>query len=267
MTHAEAPEQAGWGMARAQIVLTIDIDWAPDFAIDFVAERLMAGGCRATWFVTHESPAVRRLANFPELFDLGIHPNFLPGSSHGNTQDEVLDHCMSLVPNALSMRTHCLVQSTPLLANVMARTPISVDVSLFLPDVPALQPFEYQWSGRTLLRVPYIWEDDFEMERSRPNWNANRLLRSGGGPKVFDFHPIHVYLNSPNAEQYREVKRRYPDLTKVTESQLASHVHSGAGTRTLFADLLERVAGDFESVRIKDIYELWRDGSPALKVG
>ena len=163
------------------------------------------------------------------------------------------------------MRTHCLVQSTPLLANVMARTPISVDVSLFLPDVPAPQPFEYHWNGRSLLRVPYIWEDDFEMERSRPDWSADRLLRFGDGPRVFDFHPIHVYLNSSDAEGYREIKRRYPDLTKVTESQLAPHVHSGAGTRTLYAELLQRVTGGVESVRIKDIYERWRNGSDAMK--
>src|SRR5207244_3974947 len=80
-----------------------------------VAEQLMASQVRATWFVTHMSPAISRLRRNPELFELGIHPNFLPGSTHGDTPDAVLRHCRALVPDAVSMRTHCLVQSTLLL--------------------------------------------------------------------------------------------------------------------------------------------------------
>lgn len=34
-------------------VITLDIDWAPDFVIDAVAEQLVQAGVWATWFVTH----------------------------------------------------------------------------------------------------------------------------------------------------------------------------------------------------------------------
>ncbi len=43
------------------VVLTVDVDWAPDFTIDFVAEQLIAHKVQATWFVTHWSPAIARL--------------------------------------------------------------------------------------------------------------------------------------------------------------------------------------------------------------
>ena len=59
------------------LVLTLDMDWAPDCAIDFVSEELVSREVRATWFVTHASPAVHRLREHPELFELGIHPNNL----------------------------------------------------------------------------------------------------------------------------------------------------------------------------------------------
>ena len=50
-----------------EIALTLDVDWAPDFMIDFAAEILVEHGVRATWFVTHDSPALTRLRAQPIL--------------------------------------------------------------------------------------------------------------------------------------------------------------------------------------------------------
>ena len=86
------------------LVLSFDIDWAPDFAIDAVAQKLISRSVKATWFVTHLSPAISRLAERPDLFELGIHPNFLPGSDHGGSPAEVLAFMNTLVPNAVSVR-------------------------------------------------------------------------------------------------------------------------------------------------------------------
>lgn len=80
------------------VVLTFDIDWAPDFMIDFVAEGLTQRRVRATWFVTHASPAVEWLREHPDLFELGIHPNFAPGSTQGDSPEAVLRHCLRLEP-------------------------------------------------------------------------------------------------------------------------------------------------------------------------
>lgn len=102
-------------------LLTLDIDWAPDCTIEWIARTLVARQVRATWFVTHLSPAVERLRDHPDLFQLGIHPNFLAGSSHGDTTDAVLGHCMGLVPEALTMRSHALVQSPPIWAGSCPR--------------------------------------------------------------------------------------------------------------------------------------------------
>ncbi|HEY8645027.1 MAG TPA: hypothetical protein VIL77_04030 [Gaiellaceae bacterium] len=63
--------------------LTLDVDWCPDSAIDDVAELLIERDVPATWLVTHTSPAIDRLRLRADLFELGIHPNFLPGSTHG----------------------------------------------------------------------------------------------------------------------------------------------------------------------------------------
>lgn len=238
------------------VLVTLDVDWAPDFAIDLAAEELLRNRVRATWFVTHDSPAIQRLRSYPELFELGIHPNFLSGSSHGATPREVLSHCLELVPEAVSARTHCLFQSTPLLCEMIDSTPIRLDGSLYLPHAASISPVPYEWNGRRMLRVPHFWEDDFEMARARPNWRVESLLANGDGLKVFDFHPIHVYLNSRTPDAYNRVKGTASQLPEVTEANAAPHVQAGAGARTVFMDLVAHQANS-ESLRMIDLEQRW----------
>jgi hypothetical protein len=250
----DLPEGTGF---PSVLCLTIDIDWAPDFAIDLVAEHLVSRKVRSTWFVTHLSPAVARLRRYPELFELGIHPNFLPGSTHGDTPAAILRHCMALVPDATSMRTHALVQSTPLLEQILKETPVVADASLFLPGTPFLCPVEYQWSGRRMIRVPYFWEDDYEIQRRKSCWRLASLLSCHGGLKVFDFHPIHVFLNSIDEGPYRALKKRYGSVGELVCDQAQESIHTGEGTRTLFFELVERLATVRESLTVRDICGRW----------
>jgi len=241
------------------VVLTIDIDWAPDFTIDFVAEQLIARQVRATWFVTHMSPAIARLNQYPNLFELGIHPNFLSGSTHGDTPDAVLRHCISLVPEASSVRTHFLFQSTLLLRQILTQSSITTDVSLFLPGTPYIRPVEWLCRRGTLLRIPYFWADDFEMERNLPCWRLAPHLGVGQGLKVFAFHPIHVYLNSADIEIYQTLKHRVPKISEASPHVLNTYVQTGEGTCALFKEVIAHLAAQGHSVCIQDIYNQWRN--------
>lgn len=222
--------------STADCILSLDLDWAPDAAIDAVAELLIDGGVPATWLVTHSSPAVDRLRERAGLFELGIHPNFLPGSTHGSTTAEVLDHCMALVPDAVSMRTHALVQSTPILSEVLERTPIRVDLSLFLLRAVGVEPLEYRWRGRSLVRIPYVWEDDVELENGTLDAGFASIL-GASGVKVFDFHPAHVFLNSSSMNAYRRVSGTLP------HADLTPHVEQGRGVGVVFRELIGAIAG------------------------
>lgn len=221
--------------------ITIDVDWAPDFAIDWVAEQLVARSVPATWFLTHESAAVDRLRQRPDLFDLGIHPNFSPGSTHGATPAEVLRHCLAIVPGARIMRTHQLVQSTPLLAEVMRTTPIIADCSLFLPHATAVETTVLWYDGRPLVRIPYIWEDDLEVERPRPVWRLHDMVR----PRlpILSFHPIHLFLNSISMDAYRHLKAQARVVSDIPASKVLELIASGPGPRTMFDDLVSVLSG------------------------
>lgn len=235
------------------IAVTLDIDWAPDFVIDEVAEALAQAGVPATWFVTHASPAVDRLRGRPELFELGIHPNFLARSSHGSTVEAVMGHLLEIVPGATSMRTHGLVQSSVLLDEIATMSPISTDVSLLLPFASHLAPVRYRTRRADFVRLPYFWEDDLAMCQRNPCWTSASLLAAGSGLKIFDFHPIHIALNSPDMTAYEQLKRAAPDLVNARPTDVARNVHPGPGAGTFFAELLTAVAGLDNVACVRDI--------------
>ncbi len=236
------------------LVLSFDIDWAPDFVIDAIAEKLVAHSVKATWFVTHASPAVSRLAARPDLFELGIHPNFLPGSDHGCTPAEALAFVTGLVPNAVSVRTHALVQSGPILDAILTHTSVTVDSSLFLPRMPAIRPVPYWRRGtRTIWRVPFFWSDLAEAELDVPDWTLASLLEGGPGLKVLDFHPIHVYLNSTDGESYAGLKREVARLAEAAPDVVRRYRHDGAGAGTLFSAVVDHLASEGHSVRLCEL--------------
>ncbi|MCX6250457.1 MAG: hypothetical protein NTX61_06875 [Bacteroidetes bacterium] len=146
-------------------LISIDIDWAPDAAIDAMAKILIKKNIKATWFVTHNSPAIDRLKERKELFELGIHPNFLPNSTQGKSMKEIMDYVMAIVPYATSLRTHTLVQSSILLKDIVELYPITIDSCIFLRETPNIQPhvLYFKKNGKPLIRLPFFWEDDAEI--------------------------------------------------------------------------------------------------------
>ena len=244
-------------------VLTFDTDWCPDFAIDFVADVLVRNAVAATWFITHESPAIGRLRRHPALFEIGIHPNFLPNSTHGDSPAAVLSNCFRLVPGARSARNHGLAQSTPLLGEMM-RAGVAVDVSLFLPGSSNLQPHAFRYYGNALLRVPYNWEDDYEMSQPRRSWSFEGWNRGRPGLRVLDFHPIHVYLNAPDIGGYDAIKRALKiPVGRVAQAAAEQHVNRTEGPRTFFEEAVAWLSRN-GSARIADVESAWvaANGAP-----
>jgi peptidoglycan/xylan/chitin deacetylase (PgdA/CDA1 family) len=234
------------------LVLTFDIDWAPDFMIEHVANILINRQVKATWFVTHFSPVLSLLRIHPDLFELGIHPNFLSNSTHGMNPDEVLNHCLSLVPEARSMRTHSLMQSTPLINKAITLTPITLDSSIYLPHMEGIRPVSYWWQGKELLRLPIFWEDDLEMERADGCWTLEALTHYREGLKIFDFHVIHIYMNAKDMTQYRELRDRAP-LNQLTHSDLHQGSLQQQGSGSLFLEIADYLAESKSSLCLRDL--------------
>jgi hypothetical protein len=226
-------------------VITIDVDWAPDWAIAEVANILIANNVKATWFITSDSQEIRKLFKNSQLFEVGLHPNFEKGSTQGKKSKEVMRYLTKIAPHAKSMRTHDLVQSSRLLKMVREDFDILYDVSLLLPETPNIIPHEIFFSKtkKGLLRFPFFWEDDVEMYRPQPCFSLTCNKYNITGLKIFNFHPIHIVLNSSDMNNYYSCKHQIY-VTKCSLPDLQPYINTEYGTGTFFNELVKSISSN-----------------------
>ena len=158
--------------------ITIDIDWAPDWAIARCYEMCRDAGLPCTFFATHESDILADLRAAGPTVEIGIHPNLIGRSNTPLDYRHALDEAMGVVPEAVSMRTHSLVQSTPFFHLLLSHYPVETDVSLLLPFQEGLRPaaLHLGMGDRFLTRLPYWFEDD--IVATWPGWRWEPPKRS-----------------------------------------------------------------------------------------
>jgi len=234
-------------------IITLDTDWAPDFVIEYIVKILSANNVKATWFITHESPFLKELKN-NSLFELGIHPNFEPNSTQGNNPESILQNLKKILPHAKSIRTHGLFQSTNLLLKFQ-NFGIQNDVSMLLFKTKNLSPHYSKLLN--LFRFPFFWEDDEEMAFDS-NWLINMVNFKIPGMKIFNFHPIHIYLNSNKITNYNSMKKEI-GLQNLNEENIEKFKNkNNPGTKTFFEEIISSLKGK-ETFQIQDLRKTFED--------
>ena len=233
-------------MAAPTIHLSFDQDWAPAWTSLVLRDALAAAGVQATLFVTHPCSSLEHLRE--DGWELGWHPNYLPGSSHGSSLEEVLDTMASWVPEARGVRAHCLIRGTPYL-QAYRELNLIYDASDLRDAETDLKPF-VSWTG--LVRLPIFFEDDVHLERNLPV-RLSALRLSEPGLKVFTFHPVLVALNAADLDSYRALKadlaKRDIPLTHASHEDFAAHRQDACpGMADLLSELLAAHMGG--SIRI-----------------
>ncbi len=243
--------------------LTVDIDWAPDVAIDYLADKLLNNNIKATWFVTHWSDSIERLSRHPEIFELGWHPNFLPNSSHGKTEREVLQFMQKMLPDSKSSRSHCLVQTSPILKMMVNEFDIEIESSMLLRESHHLMPHEMFFDDRAkkLLRIPFCWEDDVEMHNPAKSWDFNNLKYHFQGLKVWNFHPMYIYLNADTMDNYEKLKRIKP-LFELSGEEIEKFRNKGQGSDTVLNGFIKYIKEkQLSSHTLSEIAGIWRENN------
>ena len=223
--------------------LTFDVDWAHDAVLQDVIELLEPSGVAATWFVTHKTPLVRRL-QINSNFEVGIRPNFNPllngDNSNGTSAAKIIDTLLDVVPRCRSVRSHSLAQSGPI-NRLFADRQITHSSNCFVPERSGihLRPW-FLSSG--LIEVPYCWAD----EHCEEKWQSFAVSRfvSLTGLVVFDFHPIHVFLNTEHLDRYERTRSLHQNPT-----ELIKHRYEGYGTRNRLMELLALAKNDVGVLR------------------
>lgn len=242
-------------------IITIDVDWVPDFIISEIADILIRNHAKATWFITHDSEATRKLSDYPKLFEVGLHPNFMENSTQGTTPKEVMTYLKKIVPDAVSVRTHALVQSTILLRMLASEFGIRNDVSLLLPRAPYIIPHRMYLSENSyLVRLPYFWQDDVEALHPTPSYSLEDKFHHIPGLKIYDFHPIHIVLNTHTLINYKNLKSN-TDIPMCKSSDITKFKNKLCGSGTFFEELIRHMSGGYT---IEDVAGTWNKDAEQL---
>jgi hypothetical protein len=235
-------------------VVTSDVDWASEFCVRDLLDALGQRGVRPTVFATHSSDFLAHAASEGRA-ELGVHPNFLPGSTHGQSVDAVIEHMFQLVPGAPCFRSHSFVDGSQITDRMAARG-VAYDSNLCLYLQPDLKPL-FHWSG--IWRFPVFWEDDVHWRRGG-DWSFARYedLFFTPGLKIINVHPFNFALNAASDGFYQAHKGH---CTSLTDSRARQLRWLGAGTRTFVLSLIDAVLS--QGHRFYTLGELYEHCCPA----
>jgi hypothetical protein len=165
----------------------------------------------------------------------GWHPNFLPGSSHGEHFSQVVEYCRTNFPGARTVRSHCYAEDS-FRWQALADAGIVADsqiVTLFQSYIAPL----VHWTG--ILRFPVFFEDDtfFEwLPNDLPIESIETTLFSPG-LKIFNFHATFVACNTPSRSHYDATRGNIFN----TLSPRPGVVFRSRGTANVMEEIFERV--------------------------
>lgn len=201
------------------ISLTIDTDWAPTPVIEDTLSIFEEFGHTVTVFSTHD-----------DGLDLGeheraLHPNFL-----GEDQDDeaILADLVDTFPDAVGTRSHSLYTHGQL-QSYYPDFGIKYESNYFMYLQDGIAPF---WMGEPVVQLPFFFIDDVALKRGELERLSPEDLISGDGMKIFAFHPVHVFLNSPTLEYYQNHKGNYQDVDELRRNR-----YSGYGIRDFLFEL------------------------------
>lgn len=192
---------------KKDIFLTFDMDWASDEVLQDFYELICELDICGTLFVTHDTKLLDVFRRDGRL-ELGIHPNYnmlLDGSAESDSVESVIATLKRIVPEAVTVRAHCLASSS-LILNEYKKYGLKYDLNILYPPKrgDCIQCF-HNIAG--LISIPFIFEDDVYMMYTEKE-SIDFYVGEGyfEAPRVFNFHPIHLFLNTDKHKTYENAK-------------------------------------------------------------
>jgi hypothetical protein len=217
------------------ICLTFDTDWMTDESLGRFLDEFPLPG-RATFFCHDVFPCLERTRH-----ELCPHP-FIRDLS--DWQAGLTDLTSRLGRRARGVRPHSCVFSHMIGVGLhdLGFEYVSQAHSMYQSG---LTPFRHPW-GVWELPIYYMDNMDFWMRTNWPSLGHEPFSRewidrslNDPGLYVFDFHPLHIALNTSSADDYQRVKARIID-DHVSPFDLT---FPGRGAREYFVELCEALAG------------------------
>ncbi len=214
--------------------LTFDVDWACDEVLEYFLDLIKEYAVAATINITHNTKLLKRI-NDDSLLEMGIHPNFnrlLNGEMPSENCGLIVDELLNIVPDAVCVRSHSLVKSTQL-TSLFSQKGLKYESNLYIPPQDGMSVAPFFFEG--MWQLPILYEDDLYLH-SREKRTADYFFdEKYASPRVFNFHPIHLFLNTEEMSRYNAAKKFYHEYDRLT----AFVNNDGWGIRAMFEEIIE----------------------------
>ena len=188
-----------------KICLTFDIDWVKDEILQPIVDKLISAKVKTTLFATHQSDLINNLDR--NLFEIGIHPNFLNIPGDYETPVKELKTWYS---EAIGARSHHLYLNSSILT-FLKKYGFHYESNYHLFLHQQLCPFSRM---KELVSIPFYWQDDTHFRMGK-DFKLEELNLNSIGLKVLAFHPMHIYMNTKNVDQYESYKEHHQNPSKL----------------------------------------------------
>lgn len=209
-------------MKNSEICLTFDTDWCRQEHVDEIIALLEERKLKSTFFITDDNPII-----VSKNVEIALHPNI------ENKSLDIIDNDLKKMKSgkkSFGVRTHKLYSSS-ILNSILENNEIQYQSNyvLFLKD-----NIEVCKGLNGVYEVPIYCMDYYLMEffGRVPNYTTlKQKFFNGKGIKVFDFHPIHIYMNTPSLDYY------YQEREKMTINKKTY------GVKDFFLELIDDLNG------------------------
>jgi hypothetical protein len=230
---------------------TADVDWASEDALDRFFKDILPYNLKPTIFVTHRSAVVDKVFREGKI-ERGIHPNFLPGSSHGNDFKTIVETVLILAPEAECFRAHRgfdVTDTTHLLASYGMKYDSNVGTLMQTRVRPTLLESR-------LIRFPIFFEDGThlynELELDFKRYERHFLTP---GIKVISLHPMNWAVNPPALKYMRAIKDSLSReaYNRMSSDTIETHRHRGRGIADFSHDIIKFIT-QFKVHSLRELY-------------
>ena len=129
------------------------------------------------------------------------------------------------------MRSHTLLFGSTLIPE-LEKANILYESNIFLYMHEKLKQVQ---RSKNLTSIPFNWSDDKHLELEKEFSLDELPSLKQEGLNVFNFHPIHIFLNTDKYERYQEAKK-YFNKPKISE-----FINKSSGIATLLDKLTDHI--------------------------
>jgi len=204
-------------MINNQIGLSFDLDWQDNEVLQQTLRLLKSQQIQATFFATHKTRVKIK------GHELAIHPYFNQRQSFQASINKLL----KIFPQAEGLRSHNLHIDYEIFS-YLERKKFRYDSNYLMYLQEKIRAFKIN----NFYELPIYYLDFYQiLTEKKPKFQLASLNLGRPGLKIFVFHPIHIYLNTSNLNQYLQYKKDPKNASKYINQ-------TKPGVQTLFLELL-----------------------------